>query len=92
MAETLEFAPDWFSPPGDTIADLLEEKGWQCADVATRAGFTPEFVEALIQGRAPLTAETAQRLSAILGGTVEFWLAREGKYREARRVSEARRS
>lgn len=25
---TYSFSPDWVSPPGDTIADLLEEYDW----------------------------------------------------------------
>ena len=30
------FAPDWVSPPGDTIADVLEERGWTQAEFARR--------------------------------------------------------
>jgi HTH-type transcriptional regulator/antitoxin HigA len=83
MTESEGFSPDWLSPPGETISDLLEERGWQRAELADRAGFTGKHVDELIQGRASLTADTAQRLSTVLGGTVEFWLAREAQYRAA---------
>ena len=39
--ETLvDFAPDWLAVPGESIGDLLEERGWTQADLATRTGFT----------------------------------------------------
>ena len=31
-----EFAPDWVAIPGESINDLLEERGWTQADLATR--------------------------------------------------------
>jgi addiction module HigA family antidote len=91
MTDASPFLPDWISPPGETIADLLEENGWQQADLAARTGFTCKHVNKLIQGRASLTADTAQRLSTVLGSTVEFWLTREAQYRAAlqRRESES---
>lgn len=33
---TLTFKPDWVSPPGETIADLLEEKDWTQAQLAVK--------------------------------------------------------
>ena len=32
------FAPDWASPPGDTIADLIEERGWTQAESRRTTG------------------------------------------------------
>jgi hypothetical protein len=38
MTETTRpFTPDWVSPPGDTIADLLEERDWTQVQFAERA-------------------------------------------------------
>ena len=37
---TLTFKPDWVSPPGDTIADLLEEKDWTQAQLAEKLEYT----------------------------------------------------
>lgn len=82
MADAATFSPDWLSPPGDTIADLLTEKGWTYDDLAARTDFSREFVDALLQGRAPLTVDAAQQISAVLGSSAEFRLAREAQYRE----------
>jgi HTH-type transcriptional regulator / antitoxin HigA len=79
LAQT--FNPDWVSPPGDTIADLLEEKDWTQAQFAERIGFTPKFISHLINGKAPLTEETALKLERVLGGSPKFWLTREAQYR-----------
>lgn len=78
-----QFSPDWVIPPGTTIADLLEEKGWSQTEFASRIQYTKKHVNLLIQGKAPITEDTAIRLERVLGSTVNFWLNREVLYREA---------
>ena len=75
------FNPDWVSPPGNTIADLLEERGWKQGDLAIRLGYTQKHVSLLINGRVPITADAAQRLARVLGSTPNFWLTLEANYR-----------
>jgi HTH-type transcriptional regulator/antitoxin HigA len=76
------FAPDWVSPPGDTIADVLEERGWTQAELARRLGYTEKHVSQLINGKAAITEDTASRLECVLGSTAGFWLRKEATYRE----------
>ena len=78
-----EFRPDWVSPPGDTVADLLDEQGWSQAEFAERVGYTPKHVNQLIRGKAGITEDTAVRLERVLGSSAQFWLSREAQYREA---------
>lgn len=77
------FAPNWLSPTGDTIADILEERGWTQAELANRTGFTRKHVNDLVQGRASVTPDAASRLETVLGSTAAFWLRREAQYRAA---------
>ena len=49
------FTLDWVSPPGDTILDLIDERGWTQADLATRLGFSHKHVNQLVKGKVPLT-------------------------------------
>ncbi len=84
MAENqTPFAPDWLSPPGDTIADVLDERGWSQAEFAQRIGYTPKHVNQLLHGKASISEDTALRLERVLGSTARFWLQREAEYREA---------
>lgn len=83
MTEHTGFTPDWISPPGDTIADRLDELGWKQVELAQRTGFTPKHISALMSGQATITADAAERLSRVLGSTTDFWLAREAKYQAA---------
>ena len=77
------FAPDWVSPPGSTVADLLEERGWTQQALARRSGFTTKHISLLINGKAPITEDTAVKLERVLGSTMRFWMTREAQYREA---------
>lgn len=83
------FAPDWISPPGDTILDLLEERGWKQTELARRTGYTTKHISLLINGKAPITDETAIKLERVVGSSAHFWLSREAQYREGLvRISE----
>lgn len=83
MTDTASFQPLWVSPPGETIEDLLEENGWSQSELAQRIEFTAKHVNDLIKGRSAITAESAARLSRVLGSTPQFWLNREAQYRTA---------
>ncbi len=82
MTDTDSFQPFGTSPPGETIADLLAEKGWTAAQLAERMAYTPKHVNELLHGRASITADTALRLESVLGSTAQFWMSRESQYRE----------
>lgn len=75
------FTPNWASPPGDTIADVLEERGWTQAALAKRLGCAEKHVSQLINGEAPITEEMASDLARVIGSTAGFWLRREAAYR-----------
>ena len=74
--------PDWASPPGDTIVDLMEERDWSQAELARRLGFSTGYLNQLINGSVSITNDTALRLERVLGATANFWLNREANYRE----------
>jgi addiction module HigA family antidote len=80
----------WVSSPGETIADVPEERGWTQAELAERLGFTRKHVNDLIQGRTTLTPDAAIRLATVLGSTAGFWLRREAQFRAAQEAQRAR--
>ena len=76
-----DWPDDWISPPGDTIADVLKERGWSPQVFAKNARIPPAKAERLISGDAPIDEATAATLSRVLGSTSRFWIAREAHYR-----------
>lgn len=83
MGKTAEdiFKRDWTSPPGHTIADLLEERNWTQAQLADRLGVSRKHVSELITGKAAISETIAIKLARVLGSTIGFWLSREAVYR-----------
>lgn len=82
MPSSQEFRPDWVSPPGDTIADILTERGLSLAEFAQHIGQTPEQAKDLLQGRTTITIGIARRLEQFLGASMEFWMSRDFQYRQ----------
>jgi HTH-type transcriptional regulator/antitoxin HigA len=81
--QAIGFQPDWASPPGDTISDLLEEQDWSQVEFAQRCGYTTKHVSQLINGKATITEDTAIKLERVLGSSARFWMTREAQYRES---------
>jgi HTH-type transcriptional regulator/antitoxin HigA len=46
-----DFAPDWVAIPGESINDLLQERGWTQAELALRLGYTEKHMSQLINGK-----------------------------------------
>ena len=82
MASRQQFQPDWASAPGDTIADILEERNLSVVALAQRIGHSAEDVNDLLDGRATITIAVARQLERVLGASVEFWMSRDFQYRE----------
>lgn len=81
MVENPPFAPDWVSPPGETIATILRERGVTTDQFATSLQRTKREVEDLLGGRLEISPDVAGILAAVLGASVTFWLSRESRYR-----------
>ena len=78
---TRPFTPDWVSPPGDTIADLLEERQWTQQQLAQYLECNNKYISQLIEGKASIDETIALKLAQVLGSTAQFWLNRETDYR-----------
>lgn len=83
IEEFISNHPDWVSPPGDTISDILEERDWPQVQLADYLGYSIEFISQLINGETPINEETALKLEEVLGSTAAFWLRCEAQYRAA---------
>jgi HTH-type transcriptional regulator / antitoxin HigA len=79
---TTEYQPDYVSPPGTTLRELLEERGLPQRQLAARCGLSPKHINHVISGKAGLSADMALALEKTLGVPARFWLAREARYQE----------
>lgn len=82
MASVQAFRPHWASPPGDTIRDVMLERGLDPRDLPSRVGLTSEVADGLIHGSVPITLEIARKLADSIGASVEFWMSRDAQYRD----------
>ena len=67
-------------PPGETLAEEIEFIGMTQQELAREAGLSPELVHAIIQGEAPITETTAERLEKVLGVPSHLWVNLETRY------------
>ncbi|MDY0040631.1 MAG: ImmA/IrrE family metallo-endopeptidase [Desulforhabdus sp.] len=82
MIEHSPFQPNWISPPGDTVADILGEKKLLLTEFAAQIGYSVDYTNGLIRGMLPITSKVAQQLELVLGVSATFWTNRERQYRE----------
>lgn len=74
--------PDFVTPPGDTLLELLEERSMTQSELARRMGRSIKTINEIIRGRTVIMPETALQLERVLGTPARFWLKREQHYRE----------
>ena len=77
------FRPNWASPPGNTILDILRERSISTESFVKQMQQPAERVHGLIYGKAVITNEIASQLTKILGASEQFWLNREEQYQES---------
>jgi len=74
------FNPNWRTPPGGTIKDILDERNISLDEFSYMMNIID--IDKLISGEMFITPKIAKQLSEALGSSVEFWLKREENYRK----------
>ena len=80
--QTYYYQSNFVYPPGETLLELLEERGMTQAELARRMGRPKKTINELIKGKTELTSETALQLEKVLQTPAHIWLNLEGSYRE----------
>lgn len=91
MTTTTPFLPEWASPPGDTLAGLLDERSMTQTELAERLGVSLKHVNRVIKGAASVSAELALGLEKVFGASAAFWMTREAHYQADKARLEQRR-
>ncbi|MBD2774380.1 HigA family addiction module antitoxin [Iningainema tapete] len=86
MSNTIQnqYKPDYVSPPGETLQEVLEERGMSQAELAERMGRPKKTINEIINAKAAITPETALQLERVLSIPASFWNNRERRYQEAK--------
>ena len=82
MAKTNQYQPCLAIPPGETLAEMLEDRCMPQNELATRTGVSPKHINEIIQGKAAISHDMALRLETVLGVSASFWNNLETNYRE----------
>jgi HTH-type transcriptional regulator / antitoxin HigA len=83
-----QYTPNYVSAPGETLQEVLEERGMSQAELAERTGRPKKTINEIINGKAAITPETALQFERVLGVPASFWNNRERRYREAQARAE----
>src|SRR6266508_6309741 len=81
---TRRFRPDYAVPPGETLVEVLTERGMSQAELARRTGLFTKHINQIVLGTATLSAETAVKLEFVTGVLAQVWTELEGDYQVAR--------
>jgi addiction module HigA family antidote len=83
------YEPDFVTPPGDTLLELLEERGISQSELARRMNRPIKTINGIIRAKKAITPETALQLELVLGAPAHVWLNLEQHYQEhlARRAA-----
>ena len=68
-------------PPGEFVHDFLEDTGMTVSEFCEKTGISEKDYGLLKEGRMPLERGVAERISAALGTSVEFWTNLESDFR-----------
>ena len=71
------------TPPGATLADLLDERELTHAEFCEQTQLSQICLCQIICGDYPITSDLAELFESTLGPPASFWLNREQQYRQA---------
>lgn len=69
-------------PPGETLAEQLETNNMSQKELANRIDVSKKHINEIVNGKAPITAETAIKLEKVFSLPASFWTNLESNYRE----------
>ena len=75
-----EYMPDYVSPPGDTLLEVLHSQGIKQVTLSERIGRSKKFINEIIKGKENISPEVALQLERVLGIPSSFWNNRQRRY------------
>ena len=82
MTELLTFDSSSPTPPGVIIEEVMETYSLSNRDLAKMLGLKTKEIRKLIEGKTPMTLETASKLETAIGTPSRLLLAMEEEYKK----------
>jgi len=73
--------PAFPSHPGETLKEMLEDRGWTQREFAKKIGRPEQLISNIINGKSGITAETAVDFAEAFEMSPEFWIDLDARYR-----------
>ncbi len=80
--DTIKYESNKPIPPGDTIIEILQERGMTQKELSKRLDRPLKTINAIVKGKSAITSETALQLEQTLGIEASFWNNLESKFQE----------
>lgn len=80
MEQANNFQPNWASKPGDTISDILKDRGLSINSFAESIECSKKFASDIISGNVVIDITIAKKLEKALGASCAFWINRQNQY------------
>lgn len=80
--EEIGLSRDLIIHPGETIAEVIEERGMSQRELAIRTGMTEKHISTVISGQKNISPLFARRLEYALGIDASFWMNLQNNYDE----------
>lgn len=87
-----QFKPDYAVPPGDVLADEMEAAQITQSELADRTGLARKTINEIVNGKSPITSETALKFEKVFPRPARFWLNLERNYQETKARLQRRES
>lgn len=73
-------SPELLIHPGETLQELLEDRGMEQSVLSKRTGFSEKHIGQVMAGNAPITESFARALETVFGVEAGFWLNLQSNY------------
>lgn len=77
---TVGLSRDLIIHPGETLQEVLEDRGMTQNELAIRTGMTEKHISTVIHGKKNISSSFAKKLEYALGIETEFWMNLQANY------------
>lgn len=78
----LPYDPDYVVPPGATLLETIDAFGIDQRELAVRSCLSVKHISQIINGKSPISQDSAIAFERVLGVPARFWNNLESNYQE----------